>query len=133
MRRCTEARPAPSAPRPALAHTFHSRDDHPGRHGAWRESCAKWAAPGRGAGQEPAARKLTSPSSKRGDTDSERRVSPTRAARALGKAPWSWLYVIRRALPRKGETAARSAASGGSYFTTGISTVLISFVPIPAG
>ncbi|MBE7481621.1 MAG: hypothetical protein HS104_16775 [Polyangiaceae bacterium] len=39
----------------------------------------------------------------------------------------------RRALPRKGETAARSAASGGTYFTTGISTVLISFVPIPAG
>ncbi len=51
--------------------------------------------------QEPAARKLTTPSSKRADTSSERRlpsshsdapvserrVSPTRAARAIGRAP----------------------------------------------
>ena len=49
----------------------------------------------------------------RGATSAERRVSPTRAARATGKAPWSWQDVSRRALPRKGETAARSGDEWG--------------------
>jgi len=53
-----------------------------------------------------------------GDTVEKRRVPSMRAARATGRAPWSWHNFNRRALPHKGGTGAAKRRRGRGNTTS---------------